>query len=210
MALKDAYLGMLHGLLPQGQAWNRDPDSTLTKVLSVFSQILGTVHSRGLDLLDEADPRTTAEMLLDWEYVAGLPDGCTLTSGTLQERRAALVQRITGRGGQSRPYYLSLAQALGYDIEITEYRPFICGASECGVGQVPDAYGIIETAITDIEGIRHFWKVKVLGPRVTWFECGASECGIDPFAKISVADDLECLFYRLKPAHTHLTFAYEG
>lgn len=209
MLLKDAYLALLQGLLPTGPAWTREPDAVMTDFLSVAAGGFADVHERAMQILEEADPRTTIEMLAEWEADHGLPDSCTGGNGSIQERQATLVQKIISTGGQSRPYFTALAAALGYDIEITEFKPFVCGYSFCGVGILHDTHGYTETGITDDAALRFNWRVKVLGPRVTFFRCGLSECGRDPMAKISRADDLECILYRLKPAHTNLIFAYE-
>ncbi len=40
---KDDYLKTLQSLLPSGRAWTRDPDATLTDVLSVFAFALAQV-----------------------------------------------------------------------------------------------------------------------------------------------------------------------
>ncbi|PZQ44869.1 MAG: phage tail protein [Micavibrio aeruginosavorus] len=206
----EAFVQMLQSLLPQGQAWNREKGSVLTSVLGVIASEFVESYNRALALLNEIDPRSSLEMLSDWEAVAGLPDLCTGTDNTFQERRRAAHHKITNIGGQDPDYFISVANDLGYDIEITEYRPFTCGYSECGRGISSVGNKHVMTGITDDNTIRFFWKVKVIGPRVTFFQCGQSECGRDPLAKISRANDLECLFRRYKPSHTELIFAYEG
>lgn len=207
---RKSYLGLLQDLLPPGPAWIRDMDALLTRILNVAAGELARVHARAINLLNEADPRTASEMLPDWERVCGLPDTCNATASTIQERRAAVHQKWTSRGGQSNQYWKEIADRLGYEIEITEFRPFICGASECGAGIFDGPYSKRSVGLTNDHDIRFYWSIKVLGPRVTWFQCGASECGIDPLAKISRAEDLECQIKRLMPAHTELIFAYEG
>lgn len=71
-----AYLAQLRALMPSGAAWPRHDDARLSQLLSGFSAELARIDGRALQLFDEIDPRTTAEMLLDWERVAGLPDPC--------------------------------------------------------------------------------------------------------------------------------------
>ncbi len=210
MTLKDQYTSLLQKLLPTGQAWNRDLDATTTKVLGIAASGLAHAHQRGDDLVRESDPRSTLEMLSEWENDYGLPDSCTGANDTIEERRLALVQKIVSTGGQSRPYFIELARLLGYEIEIIEFRPFLCGRSLCGVNTREDTFGKCLIGMTDNINIRFYWQVKVIGPRITWFQCGQSECGKDPQAKISRADDLECLFRRYQPAHSELIFSYEG
>ncbi|MCA1452827.1 DUF2313 domain-containing protein [Bradyrhizobium sp. BRP22] len=59
---------------------------------------------------------------------------------------------------------------------------------------------------------RYYWTVHVHQGSLTWFRCGngGGQTGIDPHLRIGIADDLECLLQRWKPAHTHLIFDYSG
>lgn len=206
---RKAYLSLIFDLLPVGYAWVRDMKSMTSRILDVAAAEFARIHSRAENLINEADPRTASELLTDWERVCGLPDTCTATATTLQERRSAVHQKWTSRGGQSPKYWKDVANRLGYSVDVTEYRPFVCGLSECGLGEIEGPESTIVIGMTDDLLIRFFWRVFVHGPRVTWFECGAGECGKDPLAQITAAEDLECQIRRLKPAHTELIFAYE-
>lgn len=203
-----AYLQMLQSLLPEGQAWNRERDSNTTALLTVSASELSKIHQRADDLIIESDPRSTLEALTDWEDEAGLPDTCTGAEDTIQERRKSLVNRITSEGGQSLGYFVQIAESLGYEITIEEFRPFVCGQSQCGLGQMTEGQITTTYGITDQADIRLNWRVTVIGSRVTWFQCGVSELGKDPLAKITNAADLECVLRQIKPAHTNLIVAY--
>lgn len=197
--LADRYLSQLLALLPVGPAWPRDPGTVRHGQLGAIAEGLARVEQRGGDLLTEADPRTTLEMLADWERVAGLPDPCSAgIATTLQERRAAVIARLVATGGQSLAYFQGLAEALGYRVRIREYRPFVCGKSRLG-----------RDALNGGHEVRHVWRVGVIGPRVTWFRCGASRLGVDRLGKITRAEDLDCLLKRLKPAQTTLVVGYD-
>jgi uncharacterized protein YmfQ (DUF2313 family) len=192
-----AYLDQLQQLLPPGAAWPRDPDAVLTRVLDAEAEELARVDGRAADLLEEADPRTTLELLPDWERVTGLPDQCLPAGTSLVERREAVVARLTGLGGQSVAFFMQLAAVFGYAVEIVELRPFIAGHSVCGAPLGGD------------HDIRHVWRVVVPDLRVVEFRAGASACG-DRLGEIRRAEVLECLFQRLRPAHTRLVFQYQG
>ena len=197
------YLAALLALLPNGKLWDdlRQPDSGLYEILDACAATFARFDSRCDDLRNELDPRFTRELLNDWEALTGLPDPCALgMADTLQTRRADLVSKITRSGGQTEASYLALASAMGYTIEIVNYRPFVCGLSQCGVDNLMD-YG---------HNIRDYWSIRVLGPRVTYFRCGESECGIDQLTKIDVAADLECRINRINQAHKILNFIYEA
>lgn len=211
MGIKE-YASQLRNLLPQGLAWPRQPGLRRDDLLEAEAVELSRVDTRVGDLLREADPRQALETLGDWERVAGLPDSCVVaTSITIQERRARLVQKLTSTGGQSIGYFADIAENMGYPVEIKEFRPFVCGLSECGlVEEESPAGSTLVYGLTDLPTIRYYWAIEVLEPRVTWFRMGASELGKDPFAKIDIAADLECVINKLKPAHSDLVFSYEG
>lgn len=110
---------MLQALLPSGRAWNRDITSELTNLLGGLSVELGRVEQRGRDLLDEIDPRTTTQLLSDWERVYGLPGQCGAPA-TIEGRRGALAAKVLGYGDPAPAYFVQLAAALGYDVTIIE------------------------------------------------------------------------------------------
>lgn len=195
---KNAYLAQLQSLLPRGAAWTRQLSSNLTSVLGWAAAELARKEALAQRLLREADPRSTVDMLSDWEEAAGLPESCAgVPQLTYQERIEALVQRLTRIGGQSITYYLSVAESLGYTISVEEFRPFIAGHSCIG-----DPVGGGDV-------VRFYWRVTVPDAKIVYFSCGTAECG-DSLSEIRRAELLECILNRLKPAHTILLFSYEG
>lgn len=188
------YLAQLQALLPQGPAWPRDAEAELTRLLAAWADELARVDGRAADLVEEADPRTTAELLADWERVAGLPDACVEALGlgqTTAQRRAALVAKLTTIGGQSAAYYIALAASLGYAITVTEF-------------DLHDVEDNVEHPLTGTPW-QFAWQVN------------AAEDTIGVLAVTDTVEDplawwgnelLECVINRLKPAHTHVLFAY--
>ena len=148
----DHYLSQLQALLPPGAALPAVADGVLTGLLRALAEELARVDQRGEVLIEEADPRTASELLADWERVAGLPDPCTGPLATLQERRAALVARLSAAGGASPAYFVAVADSIGYAITITE-RP---------------------------EG-PNTWRVNAPAVTVTTFEAGQNAAG-EPLA----------------------------
>lgn len=195
MGLTDAdYLNQLQALLPPGPAWPRDADAPLTRLLDALSVELARVDGQAWRLVEEADPRTTAELFLDWERVAALPDPCAEAFGgeqTMSQRRAALVGRLTTLGGQSPAYFIGVAAAIGYAITITEFPRFTVNSA------VSEAiYG----------GAWNFaWQVNAALNTVTTFNVKSTVA--DPLAAWGNAL-LECVIERLKPAHTDVLFSY--
>lgn len=204
----DDYAEALAADLPRGTAWPRDPDSVLMKVVAGLGQPYGFADGRAADLLEqESDPRSTIEILPEWERAFGLPDPCVAEPLSIGDRQIALVTKMTMLGGQSREFFIALAAALGYTIRITEYAPFMCGISQCG--DTRDAFGDWRWEIGPPE-IRFYWTIHVGAVRLTWFRTGGGggQTGVDPMLRIALATDLECIIRRWKPAHTQVIFDY--
>lgn len=187
------YLQSLQALLPQGLAWSRDTNATLTKLLSALAQEFERVGQRFADLYDERDPRLTLELLTDFERELALPDSCTPAAQTLLERRKAIEAKITQQGGQSIPYFIQLAKTIGYDITITEFSPYTVN------NLVNDPlYGQLW---------QFAWQVNAPEETVTLFTTNSA---VNEYLARWGNIQLECIINRLKPAHTHVLFAYGG
>lgn len=188
------YIELLAALLPHGVAWRSEDGSTMDDLIGAMAEEFARVDGRADDLHDEADPRTTVELLADWERIAGLPDTCLAgATQTMQERRAALVGRLTARGGQSRQFFIDLAASLGYTVTITEFRPFRAGISTAG------------DALTNGDWI-FAWRVNAPETTIVSFRAGLSAAG-EPLRTWG-STRLECAIERLAPAHTIVLFGY--
>ncbi len=189
----EQYREQLLAASPRGDAWPRDPDSVFAETLHGLAIELARIDARGDDLIEEADPRTTLELLTDWERAFGLPEKCLALPDTLEERRLVLHEKVTRIGGQSPGYYIAVAARLGFVITITEFRP----------------YTVADTVDTPIYGIDWIfaWRVNAPAETVRYFTVpsGVNEPLADWGNEI-----LECVISRLKPAHTHVQFAYGG
>ena len=187
----DDYLAQLQALLPQGPAWPRDAGATLTRLLHSMADELARVDSRAAQLIEETDPRTTTELLNDWERVAGLPDTCVTAAQATAQRRGALHARLTTLGGQNVSYFIALAASLGYTVTITEFR--------------------LHTVEDDVEYplYGHPWQFawQINAPLNTVGTLSVTDTVADPLAWWG-NELLECVIRRLKPAHTHTLFAY--
>jgi uncharacterized protein YmfQ (DUF2313 family) len=188
------YLEQLKTLLPPGQAFPREAGTTLHKLLDGMSIELARVDGRGELLPLEANPASTNELLSDWERVVGLPDNCSgALEGTLQGRRNALLAKLASTGGQSPAYFISIAAALGYEVTISEFRPFRVGMSEVG------------DALTNGDW-QFTWQVNGPETTVLTFRVGLSAVG-EPLRSWGTSS-LECKIRQLAPAHTIPIFVY--
>lgn len=191
---RDAYLSQLQALLPSGPAWTRDPQALLTRLLDSLAEELARVDDRAAALIDEADPRTTYEMLADWERVAGLlpysqVDGTPLS---IAQRRDNLISRMTEIGGQSPAYFIALAAKMGFTVTITEFREWNVGDD-------------VEAGLYGSEW-NFAWRINT--PQVTAAEWSVEDDVEAPFAAIWLNTILESVLHEDKPAHTVLLFNY--
>lgn len=188
------YLEQLKMLLPPGQAFPRDPGTTLHNLLEGMAIELARVDGRGEALPLEANPASTNELLSDWERVAGLPDKCAgVLEETLQGRKNALLAKLSSTGGQSPAYFIALARTLGYVVTIEEFRPFRAGRSRVG------------DALTNGPWL-FTWRVHA--PRTSIISFSAGISGAGERLRTWGNDTLECKINQLKPAHTLALFAY--
>lgn len=190
------YREQLKALLPPGRALTGERGSTLDALLDAMARELARLDARADRLTTEAVPSTTAELLVDWERVAGLPDSCSgLLAETQQGRRNDLVSKLVSRGGQSVAYFIELAAALGFEVTIEEFHPFRAGFSSAG-----DPISNGDWVFT--------WRVRAPGETVMPFRAGQSAAG-EPLATWG-NEKLECRIRKYAPAHTHVIFAYGG
>lgn len=185
---------LLRALLPEpyGAGLQATGAPRLAAELAVEGAALDNILARGDALLAELDPRTTSELLADWERMAGLPDPCVVGAGvtqTVPQRQAALVARLSMVAGQSRAFFIALAASLGYSITISEWWDYPGGTGDPAGG---------------ITGV-HVWRVNAAATNVREFTAG-SMAG-EPLRTWG-NELLECVLSRFAPAHTTLLFGY--
>jgi len=186
------HIDLLRALLPPSSIDPMGP--ALGVELTAEGKALDQAQSFADQILLEADPRTTATMLADWERVYGLPEAYIVALGitqSFQERRAMLVAKVTLQGGQSKAFYIGLAAAIGYTITITECVP---STTEYDT----------EAPIYD-EQFRFVWYVNA--PSVTVRE-ETTEDDSEMATAVWGNALLEAVINRYKPAHTLALFAY--
>lgn len=191
MASVTDYRDALIALLPQGDAWPREPDSDLGLLMQGIAEEFARIDARAIDLLNESHPSQAYEMFDEWEAMYGLPDSCSSDDQSFPERRAAVVRAYKEFGGQSRAFFIAVAAALGYTITITEYQARSFG-SELGT-----VFGGDDWNFT--------WQVNAaaVNPQTRSFGEPMGEL----FASWGNAR-LECVFNRLRHAHRHIIFSY--
>lgn len=190
--------GALFELLPWGAVWYRELDNRFADFLLAVAEELARLHNKVASLVDEADPRTTSDLLADWEEVYGLPEPCDPSpSSDPDDRRAVLSGKASARGGQSPSYFKGIADEItGEDCTIHEYAltPFVAG-SPAG------AY------LYSVGTWAHWWGVEIPNVDVTHFVAG-SPAGTAVASYPSRVSQLACILGRIKPAHTRFFFDF--
>ena len=193
----EAYAAQLAALLPRGRAWDIESGSKRSKFLLGIATELARISTRAADLLKEWDPRTTVEMIADWERILGLPDTCFATiPATLADRQKAAAGKMAARGGQDLAFLIALAAGYGYPATITEYSPFRCG-DRCGGRVYGETWQHVFTMTLDLPG-----AAPGTGEP---FRCG-DRCGerLTDFEELAI----QCVIRRAAPAHTFVLFTF--
>jgi len=191
VSLQEDYRWLFASLLPEGPIWPREADSDLGRLLGGLAAEFARVHGRALQLIEEIDPRTTYELLIRWESVAGLPDPCAGDVQSLAGRRKRLLSTITARGGARPAYFTALAADLGFYIEIDECLP-------ASVDRDCNWQLWADTAA-------YCWRVRAPLTSVEYADCTS---GCDEPLRLWGNAPLECAIERRKPAHTFVYFGY--
>ncbi|MFC0407908.1 YmfQ family protein [Roseomonas elaeocarpi] len=186
-------LTIFQKLLPRGAVWPRDPTAGQTRALGTLMPTYARLLTRDNNLLVDAFPSTTYELLPEWESSLGLPDSCIGDTPSTQQRVARVVARLTATGGQSRAYFIAQAAALGYAVTITEFKVARAGLSRVGDRLNGEAWG-------------HAWRITAPAQTVTYARAGRAAAG-DALAAWGNAA-LVCTMSRIRPAHTVLQIAY--
>jgi len=133
------YLRAAQDLLPWGVVWSREAGSVMTRFWSAVAAECARIDAAICRLFNEADPRTSLDLLPDWERVVGIPDDCLTRPADLAARRRLVVAKLTMQGGQSIPWFTELAGLLGFQIDIQEQHPLTagCGGVNAPVGGCP-------------------------------------------------------------------------
>jgi len=200
IGLRSKYSKVIRRLFPKGLAWLglQDFESNLYKLLDSYSNEPYRIDKRSTELIKEVDPRTTLELLRDWERLLGLPDECDSApeDQSIQERRTRIIQVLTTRGGQNESFYQQLAANFGFDVDVIsaeDQPPFLAGQARAGDRLTNGLW-------------RYAFVIKAPAEFLVLFKAGQGAAG-DPLVKVGNSV-LECLMEKHKPAHTVVLFSF--
>lgn len=179
-------------LLPRGRVWRRDPAS----MLSALMLALAPTYTRGMQaaaqVLIDASPATTQNLLDEWEESLGLPDACTAANPSVQQREAAVRAKWGARGSLTIPYFIALAANLGFTITVTEFTPFAV--------DMPCDQSLNEPEWS------YVWQVNA--PEIVTFYFSVDESGVDDPLEVYDAGELVCRIRADAPAETIVLFTF--
>ena len=134
MALTETdYQQQLRQLLPPGPAFDLALQPDWAQIVAALAPELARVNGNGEALVLEMNPATATVLLPYWEGYLGLPDVCTVPgSQTLEERRQAVIDKLTATGAPQLSYYRRLGSQLDLAVEIEEFRPARVGLTSVG------------------------------------------------------------------------------
>lgn len=194
----DDYDKALDRLLPRGPIWQRTPGSVLDSILHAIAQELARVDAQADRVLEEADPRTSFDLLQQWFTDWGIPSAClaALADPTLEEKRRELITKITSSRSLTAQFFRDVAETLGYEADIVTYSAFTVRdtADKSLFGtewNTAYAMGIAVKSSSSQQLFNTTWTVDQ--PLAVW------------------GDRLfECLMRELVPAHVTAIFEYQG
>lgn len=192
--MTDRYAQLLKSLLPPGPAWANGAGEIFSKTLESFSEELKRLEERALELLVESDPRTSDELLSDWERIVRIPDDCQDVSSNLAQRRADVLRKLATRGGQNAAFYIELASKFGYAVTIENCVALRSGRGRCG----DRLYS---------EDFAHTWRVVSPNVVPVYMRAGSS---VGSLLAEYEDDLLECVIRAAAPAHSNVLFTYGG
>jgi uncharacterized protein YmfQ (DUF2313 family) len=197
------YKGLIRELFPKGWAWRIYKESVFAAFIDALAEEPARIEERGFDFLEEMDPRTTFEMLDNWERLLGLPDDCT-PAGTpsIFERRVRVLQKLTTGGGQSKAFYQLIAQQLGYDVDVIDVENF----KDFRVGTARVGDRLTNGTVANDGGWAYTWVMKAPAALTRQFRVGQSTVG-DRLV-LTENETLECVIRKFNPAHTTVLFAF--
>lgn len=184
----ERYLEQLQALMPRGRAWTRDPGARLTRLLRAFARSLAALDLKAVQLLADADPSRTTDLIDEWERLVGLPDDCSEPLNGIAVRRAAVLDRLVARANLNPATIVALAASYGLTVTVDEHDQARAG--------------LIAGLDTSGGRWRYVWWVTITADESRFFSTLSDVTR--PLLQFDVSAEFTCRLRRLNPAHAHL------
>ena len=179
-------------LLPRGRVWRRDPGSNLYALFLALAPSYVRNMASAAQVLVDASPATTSNLLVEWENSLGLPDACTAANPSLEQRQAAVRAKWGARGSLTTAYFTGLAADLGYTVTINEFVPFAVDMT-CDAPLLDPEWSFI-------------WEVSA--PEIVTFYFSVEASGVDDPLEVYDTNELVCRIKADAPAETLVFFTF--
>ena len=191
------YAYQLDELLPRGPIWKRRQGTLLDAFIFALSNELARVSNKAEGILDEADPRTSIELLEEWFNDWGIPSACltALADPNQEQKRRELITKIISSRSLTAEFFKEVAESIGYECEIVTYSAFTVADT------VDKALYGTEWNTSYSMGIR----VKSQSPTRLF----TTNWTVDQPLAVWGDSLFECLMRELIPAHVVAIFEYE-
>jgi hypothetical protein len=106
---------------PTGDAWHalRIATKAMARLVTAIAEAYEDCTKALCAMIAELDPRTTTDMISEWEEAVSLPDPCLPQATTLDERRFWVQWRLNKRRYSTADDWRYLASLFGLEIAIT-------------------------------------------------------------------------------------------
>ncbi len=195
MPAVEDYQHQLKQLHPRGKLWNsllRD-DSFYSKLLKGVATEFARIDERTVDLIDEADPRSTVELLPDWEKAAAIPGTCGYLGETIAERQQILTAKVVEQASDNHQELIDIAERLGFaPATVTEYESH-------------SADSTVDAPIYDED-----WRfaIKLSAPDKPVITFTVESTVDESLGQELSRTQLECAINKMAPAHCVVIFEY--
>ncbi len=219
----DQYGLQLLKLHPPGAAWPRDPTTIRGKFGAAIGDGLARIEAAALALLDEADPRTTVQMIPDWYAQLGIVPGNDQFVGYTADTTETTVDTALVTSDVT---LIGMLEGASLDLTTEQSQAFITAQVNAVGGQTDDYFIGLAAQLGYTIEIIHYkravagalvaggplyseawcyaWTVKVTAaPTGFVVPTRADAPGTDPGR-----NTFERLFRQLAPAHTYVLFDY--
>ncbi len=173
------------------QSKNKD-GSNLKKVLLGLASEFVRFRDKTNLIYDQYDPRTTTNLITEWETQVGIPDQCFGNTGTLEERRTNILLKLAGVNVSTEEQFENIALILGFNIDVSN--------------GIDIAVFPLTLPFVLLNGTEAPFTIVITLP------VSEQPAGLPlelPFTLTSqVPDVLECLFNKIKPAQCNIIFRY--
>lgn len=186
----EEFRSALLGLLPRGFAWFKGKNGNWWKLFAGFSLGFSAVYKILRNLVFESNPAKTTSYEV-WERELGLPIN-GVDPKTDDDRLSEVYRVSRKKGGNTIPYFKSIAALFGAEIKIYEYW------------KNPEKFDGVDFGDDDPN---FYWMVNLAARDEDWFVCTCNDTCND-YLQWWWNAPMETLFNLIKPAHTKIVYSY--